>query len=123
MLVDPSKHRDPIEHEFASMPYMPVILSLLIMPEIIPCNLCDKCDKKFEYKQALKNHIDNDHLTRETKMEYFSSFQYFGHPKGKGPKVIKGQVEEMIVDNNKLKTVFINANSIVSTYKRSTTKL
>ena len=123
MIVDSSKHIDPIELEFASMPYMPVMLSLPTMPETIPCHHCDKCDKKFDYKKSLNTHIEDHHLTKNTKMEPFPSFKYFGHPKGKGPKLVEGPVEELIVDNNKLKTVFINANSIVSPYKRSTTKL
>ena len=123
MIVDPSKHRDPIEYEFASMPYMPVMLSLPAMPETTPCHHCDKRDKKFDYKKSLNDHIEDDHLTKNTKMGFFSSFKYFGHPKGKGPKLVEGPIEELIVDNNKLKTVFINANSIISPYKRSTTKL
>ena len=56
-------------------------------------------------------------------MEFFSTFKYFGYEKGKGPKIIKDKIDEIIIDNSKLKTVFINANSIVSPYKRSVTKL
>ena len=123
MIVDPKKHKSILELEFDSMPYKPVMLQLPTMPEVIPSYRCEKCGREFDYKQTLDVHSEEDHLTKNTKMEFFSTFKYFGHKKGKGPKIIKDKIREVIVDNNKLKTVFINANSIVSPYKRSVTKL
>ena len=123
MIVDPKKHKSLMELEFDSMPYKPVMLQLPTIPEVIPSYSCEKCGKEFEYKQTLNSHTEEDHLTKNTKMEFFSTFEYFGHKKGRGPKIIKDKIGEVIIDNSKLKTVFINANSIVSPYKRSVTKL
>ena len=123
MIVDPMKHKSLVELEFDSMPYKPVMLQHPAIPEVIPSYRCDKLDREFEYKKTLNSHIEDDHLTMYTKMEFFSTFKYFGHKKGKGQKIIKDKIDEIIVDNNKLKTVFINANSIASPYKRSITKL
>ena len=127
MIVDLAKHKikDPIELDFESMPYMPVMLSIPEKPDPIQTHHCDKCDRVFDYLRSLENHIEADHLTPNTKMTpYPTNFLYFGRPKNrKQPKIIRGQVEEVIVENDKLKTVFLNANSIVSYGKRSTTKL
>ena len=127
MIVDLAKHKikDPIEQDFESMPYMPVMLSIPEKPDPIQTHHCDKCDRVFDYLRSLENHIEADHLTPNTKMTpYPTNFLYFGRPKNrKQPKIIRGQVEEVIVENDKLKTVFLNANSIVSYGKRSTTKL
>ena len=130
MIVDPlqqlQKRRDPIGQEFEAMPYKSVVISI---PDTLKFNSssthpCEKCDKVFEYAHSLDNHIDADHLTLNTKMQSYSNFEYFGRPKNnKPPKVVVGPIEEVIVNNEKLKTVFMNANSIVSDYKRSRTKL
>ena len=131
MIVDPSQQNqqhisNPIEQDFESMPYQSVAI---LIPDKLNLNSaythpCDKCDKVFDYAHSLDNHIEADHLTPNTKMQSYSMFEYFGRPKNKKPpKVITGPIEEVIVDNEKLKSVFINANSIVSDYKRSRTKL
>ena len=131
MIVDPlqqkqQKKNNPIEQEFESMPYQSVVISI---PDTLNLNStsthpCDKCAKVFDYAHSLDNHIEADHLTPNTKMQPYNMFEYFGRPKNKKPpKVITGPIEEVIVDNEKLKSVFINANSIVSAYKRSRTKL
>ena len=131
MIVDPSQQNqqhiiNPIEQEFESMPYQSVVISI---PDKLNWNStsthpCEKCAKVFDYAHSLDNHIEADHLTPNTKMQPYSMFEYFGRPKNrKPPKVVTGPIEEVIVDNEKLKSVFINANSIVSDYKRSRTKL
>ena len=132
MIVDFKKHKikDPIEQDFESMPYMPVMLSIPEKPNLIQKYPCDKCNamhsrhhRMFEYPHSLENHMEMDHLTPNTKMVVYTTFRYFGRLKNrKQPKTIKGQVEEVIVENDKLKTVFLNANSIVSHDKRSTFK-
>ena len=145
MIVDPQKqdqqlrqqqqqNRNPIEQDFMSMPYQSVVITPthnspdLNSPDLNPSPSttypCEKCSKFFEYVHSLDNHFEADHLTPNTKMKPYPTFEYFGRPKRKkAPKVVTGPIEEVIVDNEKLKSVFFNANSIVSDYKRSRTKL
>ena len=106
MIVDLAKHniKDPIEQDFESMPYMPVMLSIPEKPNPTQGHRCDKCERVFDYLHSLEKHTEADHLTPNTKMVPFTTFRYFGHPKNrKQPKIMKGQVEEVIVENDKLK--------------------
>ena len=107
------------------MPYItPKLLPLPDQPIILPTHLCGRCDKIYEYEYALRSHLRTDHLNPDTEMSNFTNFEYLGCKKNKKkPTPVVGQVKEVFVKHTKLKTVFMNINSIVSPIKRSTTKL
>ena len=128
MIVHKSKLRfpDAISEEFASMPYLtPKLLPLPHQPIIVPSHKCDKCHSTFGYESSLRSHLRNDHLTPETEMSTFPNFQYLGgkNSKARVSRPFKGQMQEVIVKNSKLKTVFLNVNGIGGPLKRSTTRL
>ena len=128
MIVHKSKLRfpDATSEEFASMPYLtPKLLPLPHQPIIVPSHKCDKCHSTFGYESSLRSHLRNDHLTPETEMSTFPNFQYLGgkNSKARVSRPFKGQMQEVIVKNSKLKTVFLNVNGIGGPLKRSTTRL
>ena len=42
---------------------------------------CDQCNRQFLYDYSLKRHIRSDHLHKETILEPYSGFGYFGKVK------------------------------------------
>ena len=81
---------------------------------------CDQCNRQFLYDYSLRRHIRSDHLHKETILEPYSSFGYFGKVKkpDKKPRRIKGEIREVIVANEKLKIVAMNVFSLVPVEKK-----
>ena len=81
---------------------------------------CDQCNRQFLYEYGLKRHIRSDHLHKKTVFEPFTGFGYFGKVKkpDKKPRRIKGEIEEIIVANDKLKIVSMNVFSLVPVEKK-----
>ena len=85
-----------------------------------PIHKCDLCNRAFLYDYSLKRHIRSDHLHKDTVFESGFSFGYFGQVKkpNKKPRQIKGEVEEIVVANDKLKIVTMNVFSLVPPEKK-----
>ena len=77
---------------------------------------CDKCIISYDYEHTLLRHKKHEHLNPDTDFnEYFASFSYIGYVKN-NPKVVEpivGKIEETIVNNTKLKIIYMNVNSLV----------
>jgi hypothetical protein len=77
---------------------------------------CDKCIRSYDYEHTLLRHKKHEHLNPDTDFnEYFASFSYIGYVKN-NPKVVEpivGKIEETIVNNTKLKIIYMNVNSLV----------
>ena len=85
-----------------------------------PIHKCDLCYRSFLYDYSLKRHKKSDHLHKDTVFESGFAFGYFGKVKkpNKKPRQIKGEVEEVIIANEKLRLVSMNVFSLVSPEKK-----
>ena len=85
-----------------------------------PVYKCDKCIRQFQYEYGLKRHMRSDHLHKNTVFESGFVFGYFGKVKkpDKKPRKIKGEIEEVIVDKEKLKLISMNVFSLVPPEKK-----
>ena len=85
-----------------------------------PIYKCDQCSRSFLYDYSLKRHRKGDHLHKDTVFESGFAFGYFGKVKkpNKKPRQIKGEVEEVIIANDKLRLVSMNVFSLVPPEKK-----
>ena len=113
--LEPSHNHGRSQSQFRSHP-----LASLRRQKSEKVHSCDQCNRQFLYDYSLRRHIKSDHLHKETILEPFSSFGYFGKVKkpDKKPRRIKGEIKEVIVANEKLKIVSMNVFSLVPMEKK-----